>query len=74
MENRTSEYVTLYVDGRQEVVLEPNETEAIKDFKFAWWIDRTVEAKTPAGRVIYSAHLDDDDLEDMDYRIVIGPR
>jgi hypothetical protein len=71
LENRTPYYVTIYVDGQVEAVLEPNETETIKDFKFLWVTDRPVEAVDREGRVLYSANLDDDDLERMDYRIVL---
>jgi predicted Zn-dependent protease len=70
-ENRTAYYVRVYVDGEFEVALEPNETETIRDLKFLWWTARPVEAVDASGRVLYSANLDDDDLEDLDYRIVI---
>jgi hypothetical protein len=73
-ENRTSSYVRVYVDGDLEVVLEPNESDTVKDMKFLWWEDRPVEAFDPSGRVLYSANLDDGDLKDLGYRIVIeGP-
>jgi predicted Zn-dependent protease len=71
LENRTPHYVIVYVDGRKEAALEPNETEKIKDFKFLWWSDRLVEAATADGRILYSENLDEDDLEERNHRIVI---
>jgi predicted Zn-dependent protease len=71
LENRTPHYVIVYVDGRKEAALEPNETEKMKEFKFLWWSDRLVEAATADGRILYSENLDDDDLEERNHRIVI---
>ncbi len=70
-ENRTSTELTIYVDEEAEAVIAPRETEIISDLKLLWRVDRLVEAVNPSGAVLFAADLNKDDLEQMEYRIVI---
>lgn len=73
IENRTDQVVRVYVDDELEATLQPGQTDTIKDFRFLWWTDRVVEAWAN-GRLAYSANLDYDELEEMNFRIVIDDR
>jgi hypothetical protein len=73
-ENRTSEDVTILVDGEAEVVVAPSETETISEFGLFWKLNRLVQAVGSDGTVLFVARLSESDLQRMDYRIVIkGP-
>jgi len=77
--NATGSRVTFYVGDIEQATLEPNETYVHKDIRLAWRWDRLVYAES-GGWPIFADQLDEDDLERLDYRIIIqdppcvGPR
>jgi len=69
--NETDGRVLVYKDERLSYTLEPGELRTDKDYKLEWWFDANIAVYDDAGRLLFADELDDDDLEDMGYRIVI---
>jgi hypothetical protein len=70
--NQTDETVTIYIDDVTELTVGPGESVTEEYFRLEWWFGRTVSARDPAGNVVWAEKLDEDDLEDTDWRIVVS--
>jgi hypothetical protein len=67
--NQTDQQITVYIDDVVEVTVPANGSVTESYYRLEWWFDRTVTARDPSGRVIVALRIDDDDLEDTDWRI-----
>jgi hypothetical protein len=69
--NGTDETLTVYIDDVSQFTIDPGETVVKDHFRIEWWFERDVSATDEAGRVVWERSLKDDDLQDLDWRIVI---
>lgn len=71
--NETQSPVYVYQDDRLHVVV-PAHDEIVVDYrKIEWWFRRDVLITTEEGQVLFAQPLDYDDLEDLDFRLTVGP-
>lgn len=69
--NRTDSTVEVYLNHHPHTSVPPGEEVTIKYYTIFWeWIP-DFEVRDPQGRVITAAWYDEEDLERLDYRIVI---
>lgn len=69
--NRTDETIAIYVDNDLDVTVRPGEEVRVDYREIQWWWDADVEVRDLQGRLIGAFQYDNDDLEDLDHRIVI---
>ncbi len=69
--NHTDETIAIYVDNDLDVTVRPGEEVTVDYRKIQWWWDADVEVRDLEGRLISAFQYDNDDLERVDYRIVI---
>lgn len=70
IENRTREPVTVYTNGFERATVEPYEAVTITEFNLSWKWGGDLRIETD-NEVLFEENLDLDDLEEMDFRIVI---
>lgn len=69
--NRTDTAVAIYVDNDLDVTVPAGEEVAVDYRRLEWWWYVEIEARDFQGRLITAMRYDKDDLERLDYRIVI---
>jgi hypothetical protein len=69
--NRTDTTIVIYLDEDLEVTILPRGEATVGYRKIEWWWNRDVEARTLSGQLVSATSLDRDDLERLDYRIII---
>lgn len=71
--NERDNAITIYHEGRLEATVPAHSSVTQRDYKIEWWFGQRVEARL-FGVTVFAANYDKDDLERLDYRIVIdGP-
>jgi hypothetical protein len=71
VENRSAERVTVYLNGFERGTLEPYEAAVMTDVKLSWYWGRDVRIENES-EVLFEESLDLDDLDRLDYQIVVG--
>jgi predicted Zn-dependent protease len=72
--NETETTIAIYVDHDLKMTLGPEKEGSLSDKKFLWkFVKRDIEVRTLSGRLVYATSVDDGDLKETDYRIVIRP-
>ena len=70
--NETETTIAIYVDNDLKMTLGPEEEGSTGDKKFLWkFAKRDIEVRTLSGRLVYAISVDEGDLKEMDYKIVI---
>jgi len=69
--NETDQTVAVYLDNDLVATVPPGDSATHSYRKIEWWFNRSVSVWDIPGRLVYATELDKDDLEEMDYRIVI---
>ncbi len=70
--NETETTIAIYVDNDLKMTLGPEVEGSMSDRKFLWKLaKRDIEVRTLTGLLLYAISVDEGDLKEMDYRIVI---
>ena len=72
VENRAEQQLTIYVDGQSEAVVPAGQTVGFTTLKLQWRFGGALfQAVDNDGFIVFQGDFDLDDLEDIDYHIVI---
>lgn len=70
--NETETTIAIYVDNDLKMTLGSEEEGSMSDKKFLWKLARRdIEVRTLTGVLVYAISVDEGDLKEMDYKIVI---